>query len=54
MLYWAVVFLVIALAAAIFGFTGVAIAAAGFAKILFLIFVVLFVLSLIGGMVRRA
>ncbi len=53
MLYWAVVFLVIALLAAIFGFTGVEIAAAGIAKILFLVFLVLFVVSLIGGLARR-
>ena len=53
MLYWAVVFLVIALVAAIFGFTGVEIAAAGVAKILFLVFLVLFVVSLVGGLARR-
>ena len=35
MLYYAMVFLVIALVAAIFGFTGVYVAAAGIAKILF-------------------
>lgn len=54
MLYWAVVFLVVALIAAIFGFTGVEIAAAGIAKILFMVFLVLFVVSLIGGLARRA
>jgi uncharacterized membrane protein YtjA (UPF0391 family) len=54
MLYWSVVFLVIALMAAIFGFTGVEVAAAGIAKILFLVFLVLFVISLIGGIARRA
>jgi uncharacterized membrane protein YtjA (UPF0391 family) len=53
MLYWSVVFLVIALMAAIFGFTGVEVAAAGIAKILFLVFLVLFVISLIGGIARR-
>ena len=53
MLYWSVVFLVIALVAAIFGFTGVGIAAAGIAKILFMVFLVLFVVSLIGGITRR-
>lgn len=54
MLYWAVVFLVVALIAAIFGFTGVEIASAGIAKILFMVFLVLFVVSLIGGLARRA
>jgi len=53
MLYWAAVFLVIAVIAAIFGFGGVAVAAAGTAKILFFVFVVLFVISLIFGFTRR-
>jgi uncharacterized membrane protein YtjA (UPF0391 family) len=35
MLYWTLVFLVIALIAGVLGFTGVAIAAAGVAKLLF-------------------
>jgi uncharacterized membrane protein YtjA (UPF0391 family) len=52
MLYYAVVFLVIALVAAIFGFTGVYLAAAGIAKILFFLFLVLFLVSLLFG--RRA
>jgi uncharacterized membrane protein YtjA (UPF0391 family) len=52
MLYYALVFLVIALVAAIFGFTGVYVAAAGIAKILFFLFLVLFVVSLLFG--RRA
>ena len=53
MLYYAVVFLVIALIAALFGFTGIAASAVGIAKILFFVFVLLFVLSLIVGLVRR-
>ncbi len=54
MLYWALVFLVIALIAALFGFTGVYVAAAGIAKILFFVFLVLFVVSLLfGGLGRR-
>ena len=54
MLSWALTFLVIALIAALFGFTGIYVAAAGIAKILFFVFLVLFVLSLLGGgMVRR-
>jgi uncharacterized membrane protein YtjA (UPF0391 family) len=47
MLRWALVFLVIALIAAALGFTGVYVAAASIAKILFYIFLVLFVVSLI-------
>jgi uncharacterized membrane protein YtjA (UPF0391 family) len=53
MLYWSVVFFIIALVAALFGFTGIEFAAAGVARILFLVFLVLFVVSLIGGIARR-
>jgi uncharacterized membrane protein YtjA (UPF0391 family) len=54
MLSWALTFLIIALIAAFFGFTTVYIAAAGIAKILFFVFLVLFVVSLVaGGMARR-
>jgi uncharacterized membrane protein YtjA (UPF0391 family) len=49
MLYWAAVFFVIALAAAVFGFGGIAASAAGIAKILFAVFLVLAVVSLIFG-----
>ena len=49
MLGWAVVFLVIALVAALFGFGGIAAASAGIAKLLFVIFLVLFIISLIFG-----
>jgi len=52
MLYYAFVFLIIALVAAIFGFTGVYVAAAGIAKILFFLFLILFLVSLVFG--RRA
>jgi len=41
MLRWAVIFLVIALVAALFGFTGIAAAAAGIAKFLFFLFLVI-------------
>ena len=37
MLYWALVFLVVALIAGVFGFTGIAVAAAGIAKLLFVV-----------------
>jgi uncharacterized membrane protein YtjA (UPF0391 family) len=46
----ALFFLVIALVAALFGFTGIAAAAAGIAKILFFIFIAIFVVLLIVGM----
>jgi uncharacterized membrane protein YtjA (UPF0391 family) len=53
MLHWALVFLIIAMIAALFGFSGVYVAAAGIAKILFFIFLVLFIVSLLGGGLRR-
>ena len=53
MLYYAAVFLVIALVAALFGFGGIAAGAVGIAKILFFVFVVLFVVSLVMGLARR-
>ena len=53
MIYWALIFLLVAVIAAVFGFTGVAIAAAGIAKLLFFIFLVLFVASLVIGLFRR-
>jgi uncharacterized membrane protein YtjA (UPF0391 family) len=49
MLGWAVVFLIIALVAAVFGFGGIAVAAAGIAKLLFFIFLVLFIISFVFG-----
>lgn len=47
MLSWALTFLVIALIAAALGFGGIAGAATGIAKILFFVFLVLFLVSLI-------
>lgn len=52
MLSWALMFLVVALIAALFGFTNLAGTSILAAKILFFVFLVLFVLSLISG--RRA
>jgi uncharacterized membrane protein YtjA (UPF0391 family) len=54
MLYYAVVFLVIALVAGLLGFGGIAGASAGIAQILFFVFLALLVLSLIAGLFRRA
>jgi uncharacterized membrane protein YtjA (UPF0391 family) len=53
LLYWAVVFLVVAVVAALFGFGGVAGTAMEGAKIIFWIAVVLFVISLLFGFMRR-
>ena len=49
MLKWAVIFLVIALVAALLGFTGIATAAAGIAKFLFFLFLALCVIFFIVG-----
>jgi uncharacterized membrane protein YtjA (UPF0391 family) len=54
MLGWTLTFLVVAIIAGILGFGGVAVASAGIAKILFLVFLVLFAASLIMGLMRRA
>ena len=52
MLGWALTFLVVALIAGVLGFTSIAGAAMGVAKILFFVFLVLFVISLIGRALR--
>lgn len=49
MLHYAIVFLIVALISAAFGFGGIAGEAAGIAKVLFFLFIVLFVVSLIFG-----
>ena len=49
MISWAIAFLVIALIAAVLGFGGIAGTAAGIAKLIFGVFLVLFVFSLIFG-----
>jgi uncharacterized membrane protein YtjA (UPF0391 family) len=54
MLRWAAIFFVVALIAAVFGFLGIAAAAVSIAKILFFVFLVLFFVSLVAGLLRRA
>ena len=49
MLRWSITFFIIAIVAAIFGFGGIAEGAASIAKVLFFIFLVLFVLTLVFG-----
>ncbi len=51
MLTWTFAFLGIALLAAIFGFSGIAAASAGIAKVIFFIFVALFLVSLVMRLV---
>jgi len=52
MLGWALTFLVVAIIAAFFGFGGIAVASAGIAKMLFFVFVVLFAVALLAGLIR--
>jgi uncharacterized membrane protein YtjA (UPF0391 family) len=52
MLRWTLIFLVVALIAAVFGFAGIAAASAGMARILFFIVLILFVASLLSGFIR--
>jgi uncharacterized membrane protein YtjA (UPF0391 family) len=53
MLYWSVVFFITAIVAALFGFGGIAAGAAEIAKVLFFIFAVLFVISVIFNFTRK-
>lgn len=52
MLRWALIFFVIAVIAAIFGFGGIASGAVAIAKILFYLFLVVAVAMLIAGLIR--
>lgn len=52
MLQWALIFLVVALIAAALGFGGLAGTAVGIAKILFFVFLVLFLVSAVMHLVR--
>lgn len=47
MLQWALIFFVISIVAAIFGFTGIAVTTAAIAKIICLVYVSLFIITLI-------
>lgn len=53
MLHYAVVFFVIALIAALFGFTGIAAGAVGIAQLLFVVFLVLAIGSFIVSLARK-
>ena len=53
MLYWALVFLVVAIIAGALGFGGIAGTSAGIAQILFFIFLAFLVISLLAGLFRR-
>jgi uncharacterized membrane protein YtjA (UPF0391 family) len=53
MLYWALVFLVVALVAGLLGFGGLASTAAGIAQVLFGIFLIMFLVLLVMGVAGR-
>ena len=53
MLHYAVVFFIIALVAACFGFGGIAVGAAGIAKVLFVVFLVVALVSFLMSLGRR-
>ncbi|MGB0948791.1 MAG: DUF1328 domain-containing protein [Marinirhabdus sp.] len=53
MVRWMVIFLVIALIAAVFGFGNIAEGAVDIAKIIFYIFIVLLVISLVSRLLKR-
>lgn len=54
LLQYAIIFLIVALAAAFFGFGGVAGTAMEGARILFWVAIVMFVVTAIAGLMRRA
>ncbi len=54
MLRWSITFFIVALIAAVLGFGGIAGSAIGIAKILFYIFIVLFIVSLLFGRKGKA
>ena len=49
MLSWAIAFFILALVAAFFGFGGIAASSAGIAKVLLVLFVIGFIVSLVLG-----
>ena len=49
MLRWSIIFFVIAIIAALFGFGGIAEGAASIAKVLFFIFLTLFIIAILFG-----
>jgi len=53
MLGWALTFLLVALAAGVLGFGGVAVVSIELAKIVFVVAIILFLISAVFGLVRR-
>ncbi|MHB1157396.1 MAG: DUF1328 domain-containing protein [Phycisphaerales bacterium] len=53
MLRWALIFFIVAIVAGLLGFGNIAGAATGIAKILFFIFIIVFLISLVMALVRK-
>jgi len=53
MLRWAIAFLILALVAGLLGFTGIAGQSLYIARILFFVFLVIFLVSLVYGLITR-
>lgn len=53
MLYWAFLFFLVSIVAALFGFGGIASASAGVAQVLFFVFAALLLLSIVLHLVRK-
>ena len=54
MLSWALTFLMIAIVAAVFGIGGIAATSAATTQMIFVVFLILFAVSLFAGVIRRA
>jgi len=52
MLQWALIFLVVAIVAGVLGFGGVVLISVEIARLLFFVFLVLFAVSLVAGLMR--
>lgn len=53
MLRWAVIFFIVAIIAAVFGFGNISESATSIARILFFVFLLLFVLGLVFGLKKK-
>ncbi|MBF0104572.1 MAG: DUF1328 domain-containing protein [Deltaproteobacteria bacterium] len=53
MLRWSIIFFLVAVVAGLFGFTSIAANAVSFAQVLFIVFLVLFIVSLIVPSIRK-
>jgi uncharacterized membrane protein YtjA (UPF0391 family) len=52
MLRWALIFFIVAIIAAVFGFGNISAAATDIAKILFFVFLIIFLVTLVLGLVK--